>query len=183
MIPIRIAIVSDASPLIYFAKMDKLAFLVQVVGTIAIPPSVYKEAVEAGRRRGRLDADRIAAAIKERMVVRLEPTAQEVQLTGRLSADPRLGAGECEVIACAAHRRLKALLHDKKARRVAASYGVRTIQAADVLFLALLRRHVSLSEFKSLLRDLAVLIGMDTATLLEREALAEEIAYQLKLQE
>jgi hypothetical protein len=52
-----------------------------------------------------------------------------------------------------------------------------------VLFLALLRRHVSLSEFKSLLRDLAVLIGMDTATLLEREALAEEIAYQLKLQE
>jgi hypothetical protein len=52
-----------------------------------------------------------------------------------------------------------------------------------IFITALLRRHVSLSEFKRLLRDLAVLIGMDTATLLEREALAEEIAYQLKIQE
>ncbi|HID63803.1 MAG TPA: hypothetical protein EYP49_13850 [Anaerolineae bacterium] len=180
----NITIVSDASPLIYSAKMNKLEFLVRVVGTVAIPPAVYQEAVDAGQRHRRPDADHIAAAIKEQMIVRLELTAQEAhQLTSRLSTDPRLGAGECEVIACAAHRSLKALLHDKKARRAAAAQGVRTIQLADVLFLALLRRHVSLSEFKNLLHDLAILVGMDTATLLEREALAEEIAYQFKLQE
>lgn len=179
----EIVVVSDASPLIYLAKMDKLAFLIQVVGPVAIPPAVYREAVEVGQRHGRPDADRIAAAIGEQTVVRLELTAREVQLSSGLGTDPRLGRGECEVIACAVHRHLRALLHDKKARRVASAHGVRTIQAADVLFLALLRRHVSLTEFKRLLRDLALLTGMDVATLLEREALAEEIADQLKLQE
>jgi energy-coupling factor transporter transmembrane protein EcfT len=52
-----------------------------------------------------------------------------------------------------------------------------------VSILSRIYRKTRVSEFKSLLRDLAVLIGMDTATLLERETLAEEIAYQLKLQE
>lgn len=179
----EIAVVSDASPLIYLTKMDKLAFLAQVMGPVAIPPAVYREAVEAGQRHGRPDAARIAAAIREKTVVRLDLTTQETQLTSGLGTDPRLGRGECEVIACAAHRRLRALLHDKKARRVASAHGVRTIQATDVLFLALLRRHISLTEFKRLLRDLTVLTGMDAATLLEREELAEEIVDQLKLQE
>lgn len=178
----KIAVISDASPLIYFARMNQLEFLAQVVGTVAIPPAVYQETVEAGRRR-RKPANRIAKAIEEQIIVRLALTAQEIQLTSTLNADPRLGTGECEVIACAARRGLKTLLHDKKPRGVAAAYNVRTMQAADVLFLALLHRHVSLNEFKTLLRDLAALIGMNAATLLEREALAEEIATQLNLQE
>ena len=66
---------------------------------------------------------------------------------------------------------------------MASAHGVRTIQAADVLFLSLLRRQVSFVEFKRLLRDLAVLTGMDAATLLEREDLAAEIATQLSLGE
>ena len=179
----KITVVSDASPLIYLAKMDKLALLVQVVGPVAIPPAVYREAIEVGQRHRWPDADRIAAAIKDQMVVLAELTMQEVQLADGSSTDLRLGRGECEVIACAAHRHIRALLHDKKARRVATVHGVRTMQASDVLFLSLLRRHVSLVEFRHLLRELAVLIGMDAATLLEREALAEEIADQLKLYE
>ncbi|MBC8448388.1 MAG: hypothetical protein H8D78_11625 [Chloroflexi bacterium] len=173
-------VVSDASPLIYLAKMNQLPLLAQVVGAVAIPPTVYREAVEAGQRQGRPDADRIATAIKEQIILRLELTAQETRWAHELSIDPSLGRGECEVIACAVHRRLTVLLHDRRARRVAAAHEVRTMQAVDVLFLALLRRHTSLAEFKHLLRDLAVLTGMDAATLLEREGLAEEIADQLR---
>jgi len=178
---VKIAIVSDASPLIYFAKMDKLAFLVRVIGPVGISPAVFQEAVEAGRRLGRRGADRIADAIESGLIVQLDVSEQEIELANRLGADPRLGPGECETIACAFHRHLKALLHDKKARRLAASHHVRTMQPADVLFLALLRRHVSLEEFKLLLRHLAMVTGMDGATLLEREALAEEIVAQLTL--
>jgi hypothetical protein len=64
---------------------------------------------------------------------------------------------------------------------VAANYKVRTMQGMDILFLALLRGYVSLAGFKSLLRELATLTGMDPATLFEREALAEEIAAHLEL--
>ncbi|OIO93473.1 MAG: hypothetical protein AUK03_08205 [Anaerolineae bacterium CG2_30_64_16] len=179
----KVAVVGDASPLIYLAKMDQLAFLAQAVGPVAIPPAVYRETVEMGQRHGRPDAQRIVEAIQRQTVVPLELTAPEIQLADELGSEPRLGQGECEVIACAMQRHLRALLHDKKARRAASAQGVRTIQAADVLFLSLLRRHVSFAEFKRLLRDLAVLTGMDAATLLEREDLAEEIADQLNLQE
>lgn len=178
-----ITVVSDASPLIYFAKMNALELLAQVLGPVSIPPAVYRETVEAGRRLREPDANRIAKAVEGQILARLTLTGQETLLADRISADPRLGRGECEVIACAALRRFKALLHDKKARRIASAYNVPTMQAADVLFLALLRRHISLKKFKILLRHLAALTGINSATLLEREALAEEIAIQLNIQE
>ncbi len=176
-----IRIVSDASPLIYFAKMQQLDFLAQVVGPVGIPPAVYQEAVESGQRHGRSDAYRIADAISDGIIIQLSLSIEEQELSRTLRAELGLGVGECETIACAMGRELKAILHDKKARRLAAAHHVRTMQAVDVLFLALLRGLKPLDEFKRLLRELAVLTGMDVATLLEREALAEEIAAHLPL--
>jgi predicted nucleic acid-binding protein len=179
---VEFCIIADASPLIYFAKMDQLGFLHQVLGPVGISPAVFRETVVAGQELGLKDAERIAAAIKAGSIVRISLGEDEARLAQSLQqSDPRLGPGECETIACAIHRRLKAILHDKKARRVAANYKVRTMQGMDILFLALLRGYVSLAGFKSLLRELATLTGMDPATLFEREALAEEIAAHLEL--
>jgi predicted nucleic acid-binding protein len=176
------SIVADASPLIYFAKIDQLDFLHQVLGPVGISPAVFRETVVAGRERDLRDAERIAAAISTGSIVHISLSEDEVRLAQNLQqSDPRLGPGECETIACAIHRGLKAILHDKKARRVAANHRARTIQSVDILFLALLRGYVSLTGFKSLLRELAILTGMDAATLFEREALAEEIAARLEL--
>ena len=179
---VELSIVADASPLIYFAKMDQLGFLHQVLGPVGIPPAVFRETVIAGRELGLKDAERIAAAIEAGSIVRISLSEDEARLAQSLQqSDPRLGCGECETIACAVHRQLKAILHDKKARRMAANHKVRTMQGMDILFLALLRGYVSLVGFKSLLRELATLTGMDPATLFEREALAEEIAARLEL--
>jgi predicted nucleic acid-binding protein len=179
---VEFSIVADASPLIYFAKMDQLDFLHQVLGPVGISPAVFRETVVAGRELGLKDAERIAAAIEAGSIVRMSLSEGEVGLARSLQrSDPRLGPGECETIACAIHRGLKAILHDKKARRVTANHRARTIQSVDILFLALLRGYVSLTGFKSLLRELAILTGMDPATLFEREALAEEIAARLEL--
>lgn len=176
------SVVADASPLIYFAKMEQLGFLHRVLGPVGISPAVFRETVVAGRELGLKDAERIAAAIEAGSIVRMSLSEDEVKLARSLQqSDPRLGPGECETIACAIHRRLKAILHDKKARRVAANHRARTMQGMDILFLALLRGYVSLTGFKSLLRELAILTGMDPATLFEREALAEEIAARLEL--
>jgi len=179
---VEFSVVADASPLIYFAKIDQLGFLHQVLGPVGISPAVFRETVVAGQELGLKDAERIAAAIEAGSIVCISLSEDEDRLTQSLQqSDPRLGPGECETIACAVHRGLKAILHDKKARRVAANQKVRTMQGVDILFLALLRGHVSLASFKSLLRELATLTGMDPATLFEREALAEEIAARLEL--
>lgn len=176
------SVVADASPLIYFAKLDRLDLLYRVIGPAAISPAVYREAVIAGRARGLIDAERILAAIMAGWVERISLGEDEARLAQTLQqGSPRLGPGECETIACALHRSYKAILHDKGARRVASRYHVPTMQSVDVMFLALLRGHVSLSGFGSLLRNLAVLTGMDPATLFERQALAEEIAARLNL--
>ena len=176
------SVVADASPLIYFAKMEQLGFLHRVLGPVGISPAVFRETVVAGRELGLKDAERIAAAIEAGSIVHISLSEDEVRLARSLQqSDPRLGPGECETIACAIHRGLKAILHDKKARRVAANHRARTMQGMDILFLALLRGYVSLAGFKSLLRELAIFTGMAPATLFEREALAEEIAARLEL--
>ena len=176
------SVVADASPLLYFAKMKQLGFLHRVLGPVGISPAVFRETVVAGRELGLKDADRIAAAIETGSIVRISLSEDEVRLARSLQqSDPRLGSGECETIACAIHRGLKTILHDKKARRVAANHRARTMQGVDILFLALLRGYVSLAGFKSLLRELAIFTGMGPATLFEREALAEEIAARLEL--
>jgi predicted nucleic acid-binding protein len=174
-----IGVISDASPIIYFAKMGQLDLLVQVMGVVGVPPAVHREAVEVGQRHGRPDASRIAKSLARGDLVHVTLTEQESQLSQTLQARNNLGPGESETIACAYHRNAIALLHDKRARRVAGDYQVSTRQAVDVLFMALLRRFKAPNEFVELLRRLAVLTGMDAATLMEREALAAEIAKQL----
>lgn len=105
----------DASPLIYFARMRRLVVLAQVVGPLAITPAVHRETVIVGRTRGFADADRIASAVADGLVVGLELTAQEIVIIERLREDPRIGPGECETIACAVARGLRALIEDKRA--------------------------------------------------------------------
>jgi predicted nucleic acid-binding protein len=174
-----IRVISDASPIIYFAKMGQLDLLVQVMGIVGVPPAVHREAVEVGQQHGRPDASRMAQSLARGDLAHVTLTDQESQLSQSLQARDNLGPGESETIACAYHRNAIALLHDKRARRVAGDYQVATRQAVDVLFLSLLRRFKTPSEFAELLRRLAVLTGMDAATLVEREALAAEIAKQL----
>jgi predicted nucleic acid-binding protein len=179
----EITVIGDASPLIYFAKLDELTLLSTVLGPIAAPPSVIAETVDAGKRRHQPDAERIRQAIIDGAVAPLQLTKQESSLAQTLHQNTALGAGECEVIICASQRGFKALLHDKKARSMAMRYDVKTISVTDVLFLALLRRKISLRSFKESLHGLAIITGLSAATLLEQEVIADEIARQLQIKE
>ena len=175
--------VCDASPLIYFAKLDRLTLLPATLGAVAVPPAVINEAVDAGLRRHRLDARRIQQAIEDRLLIPLELTPSEIGEARQLHQIAPLGPGECEVIACASHRQITALLHDKKARKIATEeYKIATISPTGVLFLALLRRQMTLQDFKTTLHRLAMLTGISAATILEQEAIADEIARQLKIE-
>ena len=178
-----VSVVVDASPLIYFARMDALFLLPKVFGRVGIPPAVYHEVVAVGRKRGFTDADLVATAIEQDWLKQINLEPAEEDLVRGIATNRQLGPGEVEVIACALHRSSAALLHDRKAREAAARLGIRTWQPVDVLFLALLHRHLTWSDFRTLLGQLAVVSNMNVATYREREMLAEEIATQLGLKE
>lgn len=179
----NVNVIGDTSPLIFFAKLDELSLLSEVIGPILTPPAVIQETVIAGVQRHKPDAHRIQQAIVDGIIIPLRLAEQERTLAQNLHNNTSLGIGECEVIACAAQRHYKTLLHDNKARNMATRHGVRTMNTTDVLFFALLRRQITLQAFKDLLRNLAIITDLNTATLLELEAIADEVARQLQIKE
>ncbi len=58
-------IVSNATPLIYLAKADKLILLQRVIKNVLIPEAVFQEVVAEGKRLGEKDAFRVEKAIAE----------------------------------------------------------------------------------------------------------------------
>ena len=58
-------IVSNATPLIYLAKADKLTLLKSIVNEVVIPEAVFKEVVMEGKRLGETDAYRVEKCINQ----------------------------------------------------------------------------------------------------------------------
>lgn len=173
--------IGDASPLIYFSKIHSLGLLPQIFEPLGVPPAVYRETVMTGLARGFPDAERIKAAFQQGWLLQIELESQETDLAKQIQDEHFIGAGEAETIACCAHRGMAALIHDRKARNAAAHLGVQTWQPADALLLALIRRILSWDQFRQKHRELALVTSMPLPVLMEREALADEIAAQLGL--
>jgi predicted nucleic acid-binding protein len=167
--------VIDASPLIYFARIDAIQLAAKVLGEIQVPPAVFEESVTAGRAGGYADAEVIAEAIAAGWLQQLTLDSESSQIAAELGQLPSLGLGECETIAHAKCQGLRAVLEDRRARRVATDLGVSTLGCIDVLYLALIRRKIEVPEFRSLLRAYADVTGLDSAALFEHESLAESI--------
>ena len=173
--------IADASPLIYFAKINSLDLLPQTFEPLGVSPAVYRETVLTGLARGFPDAEKIKSAFQQDWLLPIELENQEIAMAKQIQAEHLIGAGEAETIACCVHRGLAALIHDRKARNAAAQLGVQTWQPADALLLALVRQILSWDQFRQKHRELAIVTSMPLPVLMEREALASEIATQLGL--
>lgn len=121
-------IVSNATPLIYLAKVGKLYLLKELFQTVLIPKSVYNEVVIEGKKRGFVDAEIVEKAVKEGWLkvvdVRTKITFDEIE------------RGEAEAIELALKKSLDLLVDDYTARTIAMSLGVKPIGTLRVLFLA-----------------------------------------------
>lgn len=124
----------DAAPLIHLAKIDALeiftadepAFITQAVRREAVlPQAAYRfpeiAAIDSALRTGRFVAVDLGAD-EERAVADI----------GRRV--PGLGLGERETIAVARARGWSAVLHDRRANRVAQSFGVPIVGIVELLF-------------------------------------------------
>ncbi len=141
------SVVTNATPLIYLAKIGKLLLLKEIYGSVIIPEEVKKEVVDKGKELGEPDAFIIEQAIKEGWL--------KVEKAKNLSLPMKLHAGEEAVIAIAKERKIKEVIIDEIAARTAAKIlGLTPKGTIYVLLKALAIKEITLEEFIDLLAKL-----------------------------
>jgi predicted nucleic acid-binding protein len=137
-------IVSNASPLIYLAKVGRMGLLRKVFGEVLIPDEVKVEVVDRGKELGEGDAYVIESAINEGWLKVLSAESMEIPI--------RLERGEAAVLSLAKKLGLREVLVDEVSARTAARLLDLTPRGTVfVLLRALERRELDLNEFLDLL--------------------------------
>ena len=123
-----VTVVADTGPIIAFAKVDQLALLATLFGTLAISPVVKQELFA----KQSPESKRIRQALSQLLI---EIPVDEV--TPRVAfATRNLDSGEAESIALAAHLNTPLLIDDASGRKVATKLGVAVVGTIGVLLRA-----------------------------------------------
>lgn len=140
-------IVSNATPLIYLAKIGRIELLRNIWGEVAIPEEVKIEVVDRGKALQERDAYVIEKAIDEGWLKVLRAETVKLPI--------KLGLGEAAVLSLAKKLRIKDVLMDEVLGRTAAKLlGLQPRGTVYVLLKALERREIDLNEFLEALRQL-----------------------------
>jgi len=143
-------VVSNASPLIYAAKIGFLEAMEKLYGTILIPPAVYNEVVEKGTEKKAADALVIKEAVTKGYL-------QVVDLNERAKAEGKvltktqdISIGEAEAIALAKQVKAKLLIIDERGGTLAARvWGVKTVGLLGVIIEAMSQDIITFEELKT----------------------------------
>jgi len=118
-------VVTDAGPLIAFARMNLLVLLPEMFGTLIVPEAVLNECLHVPTRP---DAMLIQQAVDAGLLdIHLDQTVNTEDWA------PALGAGERAAICLAQALDCPVLLDDRLARRVATSVKLKLIGTAGML--------------------------------------------------
>jgi predicted nucleic acid-binding protein len=140
-------IVSNATPLIYLAKVGKIDFLRKVFGEVFIPEEVKIEVVDRGKLLGERDAYVIEKAIGEGWLKVLTTEVVKVPI--------KLESGEVAVLSLAKKLGLREVLLDEVSARVAARLLDLTPRGTVfVLLKALEKKEIDLNGFLEVLDQL-----------------------------
>ncbi|MBT8364077.1 MAG: hypothetical protein KJP23_05170 [Deltaproteobacteria bacterium] len=141
-------IVSNATPLIYLARVSKLILLKTLLNQVLIPEAVFQEVVIEGKRLAESDAYRVEKGINQGWL-------KVKDVKNLLSFDFSLHPGEIEVISLAREERLKTvLIDDAKARSVAELANLRPLGTVGIILQAVKSRMMDFDEFLSTLEDI-----------------------------
>jgi len=144
-------VVSNATPLIYLAKVGKLSLLKELFGKITIPPEVHREVVTRGENGGHPEVVSVKKAMEEGWLV-----VQEAKVgAGLRKLAAELDRGELEVIALASANDAElTLIDDAVGRRVAEAFGLKVKGTLHVLMKARWRGLLSEDEAEATLHRL-----------------------------
>jgi len=135
------SVISNATPLIYLAKADRLDLLLSLFEEILIPEAVHEEVVSKGKRLGQADAFVVEKAIKEGRI-----SVRQVQRTHPVSIP--LHPGEVEVISLALEAGINLLImDDSRARAAAEIAGLKPRGTLWLLLEAIKKNALSFDDF------------------------------------
>ncbi|HUT81269.1 MAG TPA: DUF3368 domain-containing protein [Candidatus Bathyarchaeia archaeon] len=141
------SVVTNATPLIYLAKIGKLFLLKKIFGTVLIPEEVRMEVIDKGKQLGEADAYIVEQGIEEGWI--------KVEKVKNYSLPMMLHAGEEAVIALAKEMKIKEVIIDEVTARTAAKIaGLNPKGTVYILLKALTLKEITLEEFIDLLAKL-----------------------------
>ena len=122
------ALVLNATPLIYLARSGGLRILKGLKTPIFMPRAVYDEVVVEGRKHGKPGAELVDQYVTERVITVRSPSDTRV-ISSLVSKSPQgshgpLDKGEAEVIALAQELNCPAVIDEQAGRNVARLHGI-----------------------------------------------------------
>jgi hypothetical protein len=151
---IQLTVVSNSSPLIYLAKIDRLNLIRDIYGRVWIPEAVFNEAVTQGKILGITDASIIEEAVS-RWILRERIKPKIHSKYGFLDENERMGLREKQALKLC--KQLNAdifIVDDKEARRVARILKVKPVGTLGVLINACKEGLISVEEAEQMLDQL-----------------------------
>ncbi len=133
--------VSNASPLIYLAKVGRISILKELFQEIMIPHEVLNETCGL---QDSPDAIVISSAVKEGWIQSIDITNKDAALIAKSSG---IDFGEATAILLAKEKNALLLIDDKMGRSAAEILGVRCLGTLGVLLQALSNSNLNFSDF------------------------------------
>ncbi len=140
--------VSNATPLIYLAKIGRLNLLEEIFDAVLIPNKVFSEVVVEGKERGYHDAYLVEEFIERKFILKKKVEIKRLR-------DMPIGRGEIETIELAVKEGIKNVLIDEaKARRIARLYNLKPKGTLWVLTKGFEKGLLSKEDLKNCIQEL-----------------------------
>jgi hypothetical protein len=157
--------VSNSSPLIWLAKINRLSILKSLFGEVVIPERVYNE-TSSGQSP---DSLLIKKALEDGWIKVSREKNDEASALAEVAG---IHLGEAEAILLARRLGVELVVDEREASATARVFGVRSVGTVGVLLLALAEDHLTLNEFEECL-DLLITGGFWLTVDVYKRALEE----------
>lgn len=146
-------VVTDATVLIYLARLGDLDYLDSLFEDVYVSKTVYEEVVTRGREEQYADALPIEAAT-DRFIDVITLSDEAAGRANEIQESSGLERGECTAIALAEAEDARCLTDDHAARKTAESLGIEVNGTIYILLEALDQGQISLGKYTEKLDDL-----------------------------
>jgi len=147
--------VSNATPLIYLARLGKLHLLRDIFTQVQIPPEVKIETVDRGKTKGYPDAYVIEQALNDGWLISNPLTTENTKKSEALEQMTGIDIGEAQAIILTKQKNEKVVLIDQSnAREVARRLELTPRGTIYIILTAIKRKLITKEEAKQMLATL-----------------------------
>lgn|SRR3989344_422113 len=146
-------IISNSSPLILLARINKLGIIKEIYKKIYIPKAVYNEVIVRGKEEKYSDAFIIERAVDDFIFIK---ELKEENLRESKKLNDVIGMGESEAITLAIQERAQLLLIDNlEPRKIAEVKNIKCRSTPGIILEALHKEKITVEEYKNSIIKLA----------------------------